>query len=172
VVSFQKGLPSVAIHDLVIQPSAKHLILGTHGRSLYKASIAPLQLMISEVIAKEAHIFPISTIKKRSTWGNSWGRWSSPFIPKSSIQYYLDSSRKVTINIFKDELLVASIVKDSDQGFNEAIYDLSFSEKGRKAYLKKFNKQSLKAAKNGTYFLPKGVYTVKIASSTEVFEIQ
>ena len=170
--SFQKGLPSVAIHDLVIQPSAKHLILGTHGRSLYKASIAPLQLMISEVIAKEAHIFPISTIKKRSTWGNSWGRWSSPFIPKSSIQYYLDSSRKVTINIFKDELLVASIVKDSDQGFNEAIYDLSFSEKGRKAYLKKFNKQSLKAAKNGTYFLPKGVYTVKIASSTEVFEIQ
>ena len=170
--SFQKGLPSVAIHDLVIQPSAKHLILGTHGRSLYKASIAPLQLMTSEVIAKEAHIFPISTIKKRSTWGNSWGRWSSPFIPKSSIQYYLDSSRKVTINIFKDELLVASIVKDSDQGFNEAIYDLSFSEKGRKAYLKKFNKQSLKAAKNGTYFLPKGVYTVKIASSTEVFEIQ
>ncbi|MDB2633038.1 glycosyl hydrolase [Flavobacteriaceae bacterium] len=169
---FNKGLPNVAIHDLVIQPSAKHLIIGTHGRSLYKASIAPLQLMTSEVIAKEAHIFPISTIKKRSTWGNSWGRWSSPFIPKSSIQYYLDSSRKVTINIFKDELLVASLVKDSDQGFNEAIYDLSFSEKGRKAYLKKFTKQSLKAAKNGTYFLPKGVYTVKIASSTEVFEIQ
>ncbi|MDC3345203.1 glycosyl hydrolase, partial [Flavobacteriaceae bacterium] len=152
---FNKGLPNVAIHDLVIQPSAKHLIIGTHGRSLYKASIAPLQLMTSEVIAKEAHIFPISTIKKRSTWGNSWGRWSSPFIPKSSIQYYLDSSRKVTINIFKDELLVASLVKDSDQGFNEAIYDLSFSEKGRKAYLKKFTKQSLKAAKNGTYFLPK-----------------
>ena len=170
--SFQKGLPSVAIHDLVIQPSAKHLILGTHGRSLYKASIAPLQLMTSEVIVKEAHIFPISTIKKSRSWGNSWGRWSSPFIPKISIPYYLDSSRKVTINIFKDELLVASIVKDSDEGFNEAIYDLSFSEKGRKAYLKKFTKQSLKAAKNGTYFLPKGVYTVKIASSTEVFEIQ
>ena len=48
----------------------------------------------------------------------------------------------------------------------------SFSEKGRKTYLKKFKEQSLKAAKNGTYFLPKGVYTVKIESSTEVFEIQ
>ena len=102
---FQKGLPNVAIHDLVIQPSAKHLILGTHGRSLYKASIAPLQLMTSEVMAKETHIFPISTIKKSRTWGNSWGRWSSPFIPKISIPYYLDSSRKVTINIYKDELL-------------------------------------------------------------------
>jgi photosystem II stability/assembly factor-like uncharacterized protein len=170
--SFQKGLPSVAIHDLVIQPSAKHLILGTHGRSLYKASIAPLQLMTSEVIAKEAHIFPISTIKKSRTWGNSWGRWSKPFIPKISILYYLDSSKKVTINIFKDELLVALIVKDSDKGFNEVNFDVSFSEKGRKTYLKKFKEQSLKAAKNGIYFLPKGVYTVKIESSTEVFEIQ
>ena len=170
--SFQKGLPSVAIHDLVIQPSAKHLILGTHGRSLYKASIAPLQLMTSEVMAKETHIFPISTIKKSRTWGNSWGRWSTPFIPKISIPYYLSSSRKVTINIYKDELLVASIVKDSDEGFNEVSYDLSFSEKGRKIYFKKFKKQSLKAAKNGTYFLPKGAYTVKIESSTEVFEIK
>ena len=169
---FQKGLPNVAIHDLVIQPSAKHLILGTHGRSLYKATIAPLQLMTSEVMAKEAHVFPISTIKKSRTWGNSWGRWSSPFIPKISIPYYLDSSKKVTINIYKDELLVASIPKVSAKGFNELSYDLSFSEEGRKAYLKKFKEQSLKAAKNGTYFLPKGVYTVKIASSTEVFEIQ
>ena len=169
---FHKGLPNVAVHDLVIQPSAKHLILGTHGRSLYKATIAPLQMMTSEVMAKEAHIFPISTIKKNRSWGNSWGRWSSPFIPKISIPYYLSSSRKVTINIFKEELLVASIVKDSDEGFNEFSYDLSFSEKGRKTYLKKFKEQSLKAAKNGIYFLPKGVYTVKIESSTEVFEIQ
>jgi hypothetical protein len=169
---FHKGLPNVAVHDLVIQPSAKHLILGTHGRSLYKATIAPLQMMTSEVMAKEAHIFPISTIKKNRSWGNSWGRWSSPFIPKISIPYYLDSSRKVTINIFKEELLVASIVKDSDEGFNEFSYDLSFSEKGRKIYLKKFKEQSLKAAKNGTYFLPKGAYTVKIESSTGVFEIQ
>ena len=169
---FQKGLPNVAIHDLVIQPTAKHLILGTHGRSLYKATIASLQSMTSEIIAKESHIFSISNIKKNRSWGNSWGRWSSPFIPKISIPYYLNSSKKVTINIYKDELLVASTVKDSDKGFNEASFDLSFSEKGRKAYLKKVKDQSLKAAKNGTYFLPKGVYTVKIASSTEVFEIQ
>jgi photosystem II stability/assembly factor-like uncharacterized protein len=169
---FQKGLPNVAIHDLVIQPTAKHLILGTHGRSLYKATIASLQSMTSEIIAKESHIFSISNIKKDRRWGNSWGRWSSPFIPKISIPYYLNSSKKATINIYKDELLVASIVKDSDKGFNEASFDLSFSEKGRKTYLKKLKEPSLKAAKNGTYFLPKGVYTVKIASSTEVFEIQ
>ena len=111
-------MPNVAIHDLVIQPTAKHLILGTHGRSLYKATIASLQSMTSEIIAKESHIFSISNIKKDRRWGNSWGRWSSPFIPKISIPYYLNSSKKATINIYKDELLVASIVKDSDKGFN------------------------------------------------------
>ena len=31
--ALQKGLPPVAIHDLVIQPKAKHLLVGTHGRS-------------------------------------------------------------------------------------------------------------------------------------------
>jgi photosystem II stability/assembly factor-like uncharacterized protein len=34
--AFSKNLPNVAVHDLVIQPSAKELIIGTHGRSLYK----------------------------------------------------------------------------------------------------------------------------------------
>jgi hypothetical protein len=45
---------------LVIQPTAKHLIVGTHGRSLYKADIAPLQKMNDEIIAKAAHIFAIN----------------------------------------------------------------------------------------------------------------
>ena len=67
---------------------------------------------------------------------------------------------------------MASIVKDSDKGFNEASFDLSFSEKGRKAYLKKFKEQSLNAAKNGVYYLPKGIYTIKIESSTANFEIK
>jgi len=30
----------------------------------------------------------------------------------------------------------------------------------------------LEAAKNGVYYLPKGIYTVKIASSTANFEIK
>ena len=80
---FHKGLPNVAVHDLVIQPSAKHLILGTHGRSLYKATIASLQSMTSEIIAKESHIFSISNIgglRLTCPWILST---YSPIIPKN-----------------------------------------------------------------------------------------
>ena len=48
---FSSGLPNVAVHDLVIQPTAKHIILGTHGRSLYTANIAPLQTITTEAVS-------------------------------------------------------------------------------------------------------------------------
>ena len=40
---FSKGIPKVAVHDLVIQKEAKDLLVGTHGRSIYKTNIAALQ---------------------------------------------------------------------------------------------------------------------------------
>ena len=40
---FSEGLPNVAIHDIVVQPEAGDLLLGTHGRSIYKANISALQ---------------------------------------------------------------------------------------------------------------------------------
>jgi len=40
---FSEGLPNVAFHDLVIQPEANDLVLGTHGRSVYVANISILQ---------------------------------------------------------------------------------------------------------------------------------
>ena len=33
---FSNGIPNVAVHDAVIQTKAKELIMGTHGRSIYK----------------------------------------------------------------------------------------------------------------------------------------
>jgi len=39
----EKNLPAVAVHDLVVQPEANHLVLGTHGRSLYVIDVSLLQ---------------------------------------------------------------------------------------------------------------------------------
>ena len=59
----------MAVHDLAVQPHAKHLIVGTHGRSMYRANIAPLQLMTRELQSKDIHIFAINNIKKNLTGG-------------------------------------------------------------------------------------------------------
>lgn len=65
-----------------------------------------------------------------------------------------------------------SISVSADKGFNEVAFDVSFSEKGKKAYQKANKKMKLKEAKNGIFYLPKGVYTVKIENSKKTFEIK
>ncbi|MFD0992227.1 WD40/YVTN/BNR-like repeat-containing protein [Tenacibaculum geojense] len=169
---FNKNLPNVAVHDLVIQPEAKHLILGTHGRSLYKANIAAIQSLTDEVKNKEVHIFSINSIRKRGSWGSSWSKWLSPNTPEVFIPFYVNSNKKVSLQFYLDDVLVNTITKEAEKGFNEVVFDVSFNKKGIKAY-KNANKEAvLKSAKNGKTYLPKGTVTVKIANEKQEFTIK
>ncbi|AZJ34571.1 sialidase family protein [Tenacibaculum singaporense] len=165
--AFSNGLPNVAVHDLVIQPKAKHLVVGTHGRSLYKANIASLQ----EFNNKEA-IFSIKDIKKRKSWGSSWSKWLEPNTPKITIPFYVNTNKEVELEVYSDKVLVNTIKTNVTKGFNEVVYDVSFSEKGRKNYLKKHKDTEIKKAKNDKYYLPKGKYKVTMGELNQTFEIK
>lgn len=169
---FQKGLPNVAVHDLVIQPKAKDLIIGTHGRSLYRANIASLQLLNSDLMSKDLHIFAISNIRKRGNWGSSWSQWGQPFIPSITIPFYIKGSKKVSVDIYHGDIKVNSIAVNADNGYNEVKFDASFSKKGRKKYMSSYKDASVRKAQNGVYYLPKGKYTVKIGDTKGSFEIK
>ncbi|WP_299132563.1 glycosyl hydrolase [uncultured Tenacibaculum sp.] len=163
------NIPNVAVHDLVIQPKAKELVVGTHGRSIYKANITSLQKLKAE---NEDALFKIRNIRKSSYWGNSWSKWLKPNTPKLKIPFYVNSTKKVTINIFNEDTLINEIEVDAEKGFNEVSFDVSFSKKGKKAYLKKEEDAVLKKAKNGVYYLPKGKYKAVMNSSKQKFEIK
>jgi len=169
---FRKNLPNVAVHDLVIQPTAKHLIIGTHGRSLYKADISPLQELTSEIASKSVHLFAIDKIKKNSNWGSSWTTWRAPNLPRVTIPFYVNKDKKVTIDIFYGNIKVNSFSKAADKGFNSAGFDVSFSKKGRKAYLKENKDATISKANNDKYYLPKGEYTVRIGEVSSVLEVK
>jgi hypothetical protein len=52
------GLPTVAVHDLVIHPRDGDLIAATHGRSVWiMDDITPLQQLTDEVVASDVHLF-------------------------------------------------------------------------------------------------------------------
>jgi photosystem II stability/assembly factor-like uncharacterized protein len=175
---FSKNLPNVAVHDLVIQPAEKHLIVGTHGRSLYKAEIGALQEITTVILNKSAHIFEIKAIKKSRYWGNSWTKWLQPNTAELNIPFYVNGDKKVTLSIFTDtessseQVKVNTISMDATKGFNEAVFNISFSEKGKKTYLKKNKEVDLKEAKNGIWYLPKGKYLVKIEGEVSNFEVE
>ena len=81
--NIRTGLPTVAIHDLVIHPREGDLVAGTHGRSLWiMDDISSLRQYSADIKSKALHIFK----PKRAT------RWRSIF-----------TGRKQPAFIFKGE---------------------------------------------------------------------
>ncbi|APG65900.1 glycosyl hydrolase [Tenacibaculum todarodis] len=169
---FSNNLPNVAVHDLVIQPTAKDLIVGTHGRSIYKANIETIQGVSETILAKNTHLFSINDIKKSKRWGSSWSQWRPANTPEMIIPFYVNSDKEVTLDVFSENIKVNTLTVNADKGFNEAKFDVSFSEKGRKKYTKKNKDTEVVAAKNNVFYLPKGKYTVKLNGEAQEFEVK
>ena len=171
--AFSKGLPNVAVHDIVIQTNANDLLLGTHGRSIYKTNIENLQQMNASKMNQSVVLFNAENIRYSSRWWSSFGRWSKPFTPSTSISFYTNSSGSKTIKILSDKNSELNEIKvNADKGFNSADYDLSITEAGRKALLKENSSVEINKADNGTYYLPKGVYTIQIDDQHPKLELK
>lgn len=159
--AFSNGLPSVAVHDVVLQSEAKDLLVGTHGRSIYKANIEPLQA-IEKAQKSNLFIFDIAEVKSSGRWGSSWSKWLKPYEPKHDITFYAKKGGKATISVSKGKNTLSSYTVDADAGYNYTKYDLTISEKGKKA-LEKADDITIQKKKNDKYYLPKGEYTVTIS---------
>ena len=170
---FSNGVPNVAVHDIVIQPKAKELLLGTHGRSIYKADISALQKMNADMLSKPITIFDMSSVRHSSRWGSVFSQWSDAFEPEVNIQFYSNSPEKKTIKILSEkgaELYSMSV--NIDKGFNFAGYNLELTKKGKKALMNEDSEIDFRATRNKKNYLPKGIYTVEIDNVQTKLEIK
>lgn len=170
--AFSNNFPNVAVHDLVLQPTAKDLIVATHGRSLYKTNVAALQKINDTIIQKELHLFPIDSIVKSKSWGNTWSQWTPAFTPEIKVPLYANSEKNMVATVYSEKIKVNTIAIKTTKGYNELLFDVSFSDKGKKSYEKAHKNEKLIAAKNGVFYLPKGTYTLKIANLERTFDIK
>lgn len=162
---FQNGIPNVAVHDLVIQPEAKHLLVGTHGRSIYKVAIAHLQEMTREKLAEKLVLFDIASLKYSPRWGNARSSWSKPSTPGIDAVFYLSKNALCEAKVMTlDGIVVSSFSVEADKGFNILSYDVAFSKAGKLDYLK-MNKATLNEAENGKTYLPKGTYELVLSGN-------
>jgi photosystem II stability/assembly factor-like uncharacterized protein len=134
------GLPTVAVHDLVIHPRDRELVIGTHGRSIYVLDIAPLEELTPKVLAGEAHLF---TIKPASTFvyrkPNGPGTGKALIVPNppfgARIYYYLKDAptQPVTLAILDAAgKTVARLQGMKKAGIQQLLWNLRQDEEDEK----------------------------------------
>lgn len=54
-----KELPTIAVHDLIVHPRDRELVIATHGRGFWIADVAALAELDAEALAAPAHLCPV-----------------------------------------------------------------------------------------------------------------
>ncbi len=167
-----KDLPAVAVHDVVVHPETNDLIVGTHGRSIYKANVGHIQSLTTSSLGKDLVVFNTPKVKRSSRWGTRRSMWRKVTEPAIQIPFYVKQAGSVTINIQTENgSILKSLAADAVKGINYVNYDLTITEKGAKTLetamnanlKKKATKKVLKPAKdNGAFYLEKGTYSVEV----------
>lgn len=155
---FSTGIPNVAVHDLRVHKEEKHLVIGTHGRSIYLADIAPVSAMNPENI-QSVWVAPVPEVRFSSRWGNSYNKWAEPYVPNTRFSFYTPASGTAQVAIkTEDGTVVKRFDVQAEKGFNQVEYDLTVSEEGaEKLYEQKPDKPA-----SGEYFITKGKYQVEV----------
>ncbi|MDH7446260.1 exo-alpha-sialidase [Aquimarina sp. 2201CG14-23] len=169
---FSKGLPNVAVHDIVVQPVANDLLLGTHGRSIYKTNIESLQNLNEQILSSALYLYPANTVKASPRWGSSWSKWLDAYEPSTTLKYYSNKTGAISVKVaLESGKILQEFSSNADKGLNYADYDLTISDKGRKALLKEFPDEDISKKKNGKYYLPVGKYELIISDGKQTEKV-
>ena len=173
---FSIGIPSVAVHDLVIQKREKDLIVATHGRSLYKVNLANIQQINEKTKANGMALFPIKSIPFSKNWGNKRFAWGTENTPNVIIWYYIKEPSNTQLTIKnKDGIVVFTRQNKAEKGMLKVDFDLSIDEKIKTAIEKKDSKIKINQSGNKKYYFPSGKYTIELENNgmkeTQTLEI-
>jgi hypothetical protein len=97
----------VIIRDLAIQKRDRDLVIGTYGRGIYIADIAPLKEMTAENLAKDAYLFDVeetvrwNRLERRGEQYGEFAKVDNPPIA-ATFYYYLKADPKSVKLVVKD----------------------------------------------------------------------
>jgi photosystem II stability/assembly factor-like uncharacterized protein len=174
--NFSNGMPKVAVHDLKIQAKAKELIVGTHGRSIYKIDLSKVQELTKEVLAKNIHLFKVNDRTKSDRWGNKSYAWEEAKSPSQEIWYYsnADGMAKISISTETNRVIYQEQISVK-KGLNSFTYTYELAKEVAEKWNKSDKKVGIKPAENNVYYIPVGKYKLSItkddSTATSDFEI-
>ena len=155
--AFQKGLTTAAVHDVVVQSDSNDLVIGTHGRSIFKSNLDYIHSLNLEVLDKSIHLFDIKPIKFSKRWGSKRTSWSETYKPKHKFAIWSKFKGESKINVrSKNGILIYEEYITLDAGYNEYEYGLSINKNLKK------NNNNFYLGDDGIYYLNTGEYELDI----------
>jgi photosystem II stability/assembly factor-like uncharacterized protein len=102
--SVRKGLPPVAVHDLVLHPRERELVIATHGRGLFVMDVAPLEQIHARTPGEALHLFDVKPAAaftyRRGAGLDPNVNYTAPNPPYgTAIFYYLKDRSPETVRI-------------------------------------------------------------------------
>ena len=128
-----KGLPTVAVYDLVVHPRDNDLVLGTHGRSIIVFDdITPLQQLSPAVLSAASHVFEIGPATQYIPNENGWFLGGRSFrAPNRAlgafVNYHLRTEAKSDVTISISDAagkVVRQLKGPKTAGLNRVAWDL------------------------------------------------
>jgi len=174
-----KGLPAAPVHDVVVQAREKDLVVGTHGRSIYKGSVKELQ-RLPAVQDTTLWVFEPEPLRWSSRWGNPRAVWTDTLVPKLNLPIYTSQAGEAALSLHAgDDLELQSWKLPLEKGLQYPEYNLSIREEMLDDYQAWLNKDReedekpirLKVADDGNLYLHKGKYRLTVSHEGEEQEV-
>ncbi len=130
--AFSTTAPNVIVRDMDIQKRDRDLVIGTYGRGIYIADIAPIKEFTAENLAKDAYLFDIEEVirwNRLERRGEQYGEFAKVLNPEmaSTIYYYLKAEPKSVKIVIKDleGNLIQEMGGNSKKGLQKASWNLT-----------------------------------------------
>jgi hypothetical protein len=62
------NIPNLPVRDLVVQGATRDLVVGSYGRGIFIANIAPLEELSASTLAEDVHLFRVMPAVQRVEW--------------------------------------------------------------------------------------------------------
>ncbi len=171
-----KSLPNVAVHDLALQKKANEMVIGTHGRSLYKMDIAPIRKLM-ELKDSLFAIINIENIAYKTNWGKKFNAYFEVKQPTMKILYFAQNAGKAHLSLSTENGVVRFNKEiDLSSGLNQLELPFWLEKMPMEAKVKSGKKKKdaevktepEKIADDGNIYPQPGKYRINI--KTESFE--
>ena len=135
-----KNLPTVAVHEIAIHPTAGEIVAATHGRSLWIADVSMLRQVTPEKISSNSELYKPRNIVKWQSGARRGSSGTRRFVGENpassvSISYSLGKNARtveLTITNIKGDTVKRFEELSSTKGIHQLLWDLrSSGSRGR-----------------------------------------